>query len=115
MKTRYICKDFSNVKRMIAFNNYSIKSKYYDNSNKLVVGRMKNKTPEVAIYEFDVLKPKTYSYLVDDNGKHKIAKSVNKNVVTTTSRDEYKNVLLNKKRLKHLMNKIRSRDLKMGT
>ena len=76
---------------------------------------MKDETAEVAIYEFDVLKPKMYSYLVDDNGKHKMAKSVNKNVVTTISHDEYKNVLSNKKCLKHSMNKIQSRDLKMGT
>ena len=30
--------DFSNDKEMFGFSNYSTKSKYYDNSNKLVVG-----------------------------------------------------------------------------
>ena len=51
--------------------NYLIKSKYYDNSNKLVVGKMEDETAGVAIKEFVVLKPKIYSYLVDDNSEHK--------------------------------------------
>ena len=33
-----VYEDFSNNKEMFGFSNYSIKSKYYDNSNKLVVG-----------------------------------------------------------------------------
>ena len=34
--------DFSNHAEMFDFSNYSAKSKYYDNSNKLVVGKMKD-------------------------------------------------------------------------
>ena len=34
---------------MFDISNYSSKSKYYDNSNKLVVGKMKDKTTGVAI------------------------------------------------------------------
>ena len=34
--------------KILAFNNYSIKSKYYDNSNKLRVGKMIDKTAGVA-------------------------------------------------------------------
>ena len=43
-------------------------------------------------------------------GEHKKAKSVNKNVGATISHDEYKNVLLNKKCLRHSMNRIQSKD-----
>ena len=50
--------------------NYSTKSKYYDNSNKLVVGKMKDETVAAAIEEFAGLKPKIYSYLIDDNSEH---------------------------------------------
>ena len=64
----------SNDKEMFDFSNYSTKSKYYDNSNKLVVGKMKDETASFAIEEFVVLKPKMYSYLVDDNREHKMAK-----------------------------------------
>ena len=36
----------------------------YDNSNKLVIGKMKDETGDVAIEEFVRLKPKMYSFLV---------------------------------------------------
>ena len=45
---------------MLDFSNYSTKSKYYDDSNKLVIGKMKDKTGGVAIEEFLRLKPKMY-------------------------------------------------------
>ena len=41
--------DFSKDKEMFNLSNYSAKSKYYDNSNKLVVGKMKDETGGVAI------------------------------------------------------------------
>ena len=47
------------------------RSNYYDNANKLVVGKMKGATAGVAIEEFFGLKPKMFSYLVDDNTEHK--------------------------------------------
>ena len=56
---------------MFDFSNYSTKSKYYDDSNKLVMGKLKDETAAVAIKEFVGLKPKMYSYLVDDNSEHK--------------------------------------------
>ena len=56
---------------MFEFHNYSAKSKYYDNSNKLVVGKMKDETAGIAIEEFVGLKPKMYSYLVNDDSEHK--------------------------------------------
>ena len=37
---------------MFDFNDYSIQSKYYDDSNKSVVGKMKDETAGVAIKEF---------------------------------------------------------------
>ena len=52
IKAEDVYKEFSNDKEMFHFSNYSTKSKYYDNSNKLVVGKMKDKTAGVAIEEF---------------------------------------------------------------
>ena len=43
---------------MFNFSNYSTKSKCYDDSNKLVIGKMKDGTGGVAIEEFVRLKPK---------------------------------------------------------
>ena len=56
-----------------------------------------------------------YSYLVNDNSEHKKAKSVNRNVVATVSHNEYKDVLLNKKCLRHSINRIQRKDHRIGT
>ena len=60
---------------------------------------MKDGTAGVAIEEFVELKPKMYSYLVNDNSEHK----------------KEKGVLLNKKCFRHSMNRIQSKDHKIGT
>ena len=67
---------------------------------------MKDETACVAIEESVGLKPNMYLYLIDNNIKHKKAKGLNKNVVTTISRNEYKDVWLNKKCLRHSVNSI---------
>ena len=51
IKTGDVYKDFSNDKEIFGFSNYSTKSKY-DNSNKLVVGKVKDETAGVVIEEF---------------------------------------------------------------
>ena len=75
---------------------------------------MKHETGGFAIEEFVGLKPKMYSHLVNDNSEHKRAKGVNRNVVATISHNEYKDVLLNKKSLRHSMNRIQSKDHEMN-
>ena len=39
LKTEDVYEDFSKDKEIFDFSNYSAKSKYYDDSNKLVVGK----------------------------------------------------------------------------
>ena len=73
--------------------NCSTKSKYYDNSNKLIIGKMKDETGNSAIEELFRLNPKMYSFLVD-NCEHKKVKGLNKNAVVTISHDQCKAVLL---------------------
>ena len=48
-KTKDVYEDFSSYKKMFDFSNYSTKLKYYDDSNKLVIGKMKDETGGVAI------------------------------------------------------------------
>ena len=115
IKTEGVYKNFSNDKEMLHFSNYSINSKYYDNSNRLVIGKIKDETDGAAIEEFVRLKPKIHSYFVDDNSENKKAKGVNKNVVAKISYNEYKDVLLNDKCLSHSMNRIQSKDYRIGT
>ena len=49
IKTEDVYGDFSSNKEMFDFNNYSTKSKYYFNSNKLVIEKIKEETGGVAI------------------------------------------------------------------
>ena len=56
-----------------------------------------------------------YLLLVDDNSEHKKAKSVDKNVVAIISHNEYKDVLLNNKCLRHSMNRIQIKDHRIET
>ena len=49
VKTEDVPEDFSDGKEMFDFSNYLTKSKYYDNSNKLVVGKIKDEAAGVSI------------------------------------------------------------------
>ena len=112
MKTEDVDQDFGSDKEMFDFSNYCSKSKYYDDSNKLVIRRMKDETEGVVIKEFVGLKPKTNSFFIDDS-KHKKAKDANKSFVATISHNEYKDVLLNNECIRHSMNRIQSKDQKI--
>ena len=48
---------------MFDFSNLSTKSKYYDDSNKLLIAKMKDETWGAAIDEFAGLKPKDVSII----------------------------------------------------
>ena len=107
IKTEDVYEDFSSYKD-------STKPKYYDYSNKLVIGKMKDETRGAAIGNFLRLKPKMYSFLVD-NSEHKKEKGVNRNAVATTSHNDYKEALLvNSKCIRHSLNRIQSKDYKIG-
>ena len=66
IKIKNVYENFSKDKDMFDFSNYSVKSKYYDGSNKLVIGKMKDEIGGVAIEQFVGLKPKMYSLLLDN-------------------------------------------------
>ena len=99
--------DFSSDREMFDSSNYLSKLKYYDNSSKLVIGKMKDETGSLTIEESVGLN--IYSFLVD-NSEHKKAKGVNKNV----SNNEEKDVLLNNNCLRHSMNRVQSKDHRIG-
>ena len=73
IKTEDVHDNFRSNKEIFDFSNYSTKSKYYDDSHKLVIGKMKDETRRVVIEEFVGLKPSMYSFLVDSN-EHKKSK-----------------------------------------
>ena len=78
-----------------------LSQKDHNDSNKLVIRKMKEETGGVAIEEFFGLNP----FLVDNN-EHKKAKGVNKNVFAAISHNEHKDALLKNKCLRHSINRI---------
>ena len=90
---------------MFNVSNYSPKSKYYDDSNKLVVGKIQDEAGDVT--RFVGLKPNMYCFLVDDSSEHKRAK-----IVKTTSHNKYKDILFNKKCFRNSINRFQSKDHK---
>ena len=70
---------------------------------------------DIAIKELVGLRPKMYSFLVDESSEHKEARGVYKNAVATITHSGYKDVFLNKKCLRHLMNRTQSKDHRIGT
>ena len=84
IKTEDVYEDLRCEKEKFDFSNYSTNWKCFNNSNKLVTGKMKNETSGVVIGEFFGLMPKICSFLLD-NSEHKKAKAVNRNVVETIS------------------------------
>ena len=58
---------FIKDEEMFDFSYNLAKSKYYDDWNILLVGKIKDETRGAAIAEFVGLKPKTYLFLVDSS------------------------------------------------
>ena len=65
--------DLSKDKEMFGFGDFSAKSKY-DDSSKLVFGKMKEGTGGIVTEEFVRLKPKMYLFLVNNSSDHKKSK-----------------------------------------
>ena len=60
IKIEHIYEDFSSNKETSDFSNYSNESKYYINSNKLSVAKVKDETTVAEIEKFVGLKPNMY-------------------------------------------------------
>ena len=80
IKTEYFYKDIADdVKRKYDTSNYDVDRLLPKGMNKNVVGLMKDELGGKIITEFVALKPKSYSYLTDDDKNVKKAKGT-KNV-----------------------------------
>ena len=61
IRTENVYEDFSSNKKF-DFCNYSTKSNYYNDSNELIIEKMKDETGDVAIEEFVGLKAKMFCF-----------------------------------------------------
>ena len=96
---------------MFDISNYSKDSKFFDESNKKVIGIMKDEYDGVIIIEFIGLKSKIYSIKKIDGSQSSTVKGVN----IATELNEFKDVLFNKKIIKHKMKRIQDKKHKIGT
>ena len=103
--------EFYKWKDLFDFSNYSKDSIFYDDANKKFIGKMKNEYRQVTIIEFIGLKSKMYSIKKIDGSESSAAKGVN----IATESNEFKDVLFNKKIIKHKMKRIQAKKRKKGT
>ena len=103
--------DFLNHKPLFDFSNLSKDSKFYDNQNDMVVGKMKDECRGMLINNFVGLKSKMHCMLSDDDKESNTAKGVH----FAIELKEYKDTLLTKKIIGHKMRRIQSKKHKIGT
>ena len=99
IKTNDFYKDISDdVDNRFDTSNYQVKRLLPIGKTKKVIGLMKDELGEEIITEFIALRPKTYSYLTDNDKIDKKAKGTKKCVIKKMIKfDDYKKCLLNDK------------------
>ena len=98
--------EFFKPKYLFDFSHFSKDSKFYDNQNEIVVGKMKVLNKGIPIDRFPGLKSKMYSILLDNGKESSRAKGVN----IATEFNEFRDTLFNKKKiLRHKMERIQSK------
>ena len=95
IKSENIYEEFYKWKDLFDFSNYSKDSKFYDDTNQKVIGKMKDEYGGVIIDEFIGLKSKMYSIKKIDGSESNTAKGVN----IAIEFNEFKDVLFKKKLL----------------
>ena len=76
-----VYEDFYKNKELFDFSNNPKDSKYYNNENNLVVGKMKDEKCDVPIKGFVGLESKMYTFITEENHESQKAKDINKNLV----------------------------------
>ena len=71
IKNEDVHEDFSKDREILHFSNYSRKSKYYDDSKKIVFGKMNKEIGCPVIRWYVWLKLNMYFFFVDDGSEHK--------------------------------------------
>ena len=97
IKTEDFYKDIADdVEKRFNTSNYEVNRPLPTGKNKKVTGLMKDELGRTIMTEFVALRPKTYSYLMDDGGSDKKAKGTKKCVIKRrVTFNDYKDCLLN--------------------
>ena len=110
-KSENIYEELFKWKDLFDFSNYPKDSKFFDETNKIVVGKMKNEFGGVIIDEFVGLKSKMYSIKKIDGKECNTATGVS----IAIEFNKFKGVLFGKKTIRHKMKRIQSKKHKLGT
>ena len=111
IKSENVYKDFYKWKDLFDFSDYSKDSTFYDDSNKKVIGKMKDEYGGAITDQFIGLKSKIYSIKKINGSEPSTTKGVN----IATEFNEFKDVLFNKKVTRHKMKRIQAKKQKIGT
>ena len=98
-------------KHLFDFSNLSKNSKFFDETNKTVIGKMKDESEGKINDEFVGLKSKMYSTKNIDDKESNTAKGVN----IATEFNIFKDTLFNKKIIRHKTRRIQSKKHEIGT
>ena len=97
IKTEYFYENIANdIEKIFDTLNYQVNRPLPKEKNKKVIGLMKDELGEKIMTDFAALRPKTYSYLMDDGKSDKKAKGTKKYVIKRRLKfNDYKDYLLN--------------------
>ena len=102
IKSEDVYEEFFKHKHLFDFSNYPKDSKFFDETNKKVIGKMKDESEGKIIDEFVGLKSKMYSMKNIDGKESNTAKGVK----IATEFNGFKDIFFDKKVLRHKMRRI---------
>ena len=108
IKSKNVYENFFKWKDLFDFSNHSKDSKFFNDANRNVIGKMKDEYGGVIIDKFVGLKSKMYSIKKIDGNEPSTAKAVN----IATEFNEFKDALFNKKIIRHKMKRIQAKNIK---
>ena len=111
IKSENVYEEFFKWKDLFDFSNFPKDPKFFDDTNKKVIGKMKDEFGGVIVEEFVGLKSKMHSMKKIDVKEYNTAKGVS----IATELNKFKDVLLNKKIVTHKMKRIQYKKHKLGT
>ena len=114
IKTDDLYDDFKHIKKEMDFSDYPKDHKWFDASNKKVLGKFKDETASKVITGFIGLRPKCYAFKIHgDDKEHKKCKGTAKHVVKRQlTYEQYDRVLRTNEVIHKSFNSIRSKNHK---
>ena len=111
IKSKDVYEQFFKHRHLFNFSNYSEDSKFFDLTNKKVIGKMKYEFEGKIIGDFVGLKSNMYSMKNIDGKESNTAKGMG----ILTEFNEFEDTLFNKKIIRHKMRRIQSKKHNMET